>query len=482
MRTHRPRSPFLVVALLLVLSASAAHAEIKPNGLFGENCVLQRDLPIPVWGSGTNGEKVTVTLGDQKGETTVADGKWRVNLKSLPAGGPHTLSIAGDKDKLEIKNVLVGDVWLCGGQSNMEMGLGGTANAKEVIAESANDKIRLITINRGGKPEPQADVKADWQICGPNTVGGFTAVGYHFGRALQKHLNVPIGLINSNVGGTPAERWMPKEALAAEPDLAVYANGKNPGDLYNAMIHPLVPYGIKGAIWYQGESNAGQAERYRKLFPAMIKSWREDWKQGDFPFFFVQLAPHKKIEDHPTDSDWAELREAQLLTMLHDPQTGMAVITDVGDEKDIHPKQKQPVGERLAIAARAVAYGEKIEPSGPIYAGLTISGPEVTLKFNHVGQGLETKGDKADPHPGPLPKGEGGKLTGFTVAGEDKKFHDAIAKIVGETVVVSSPDVEKPVAVRFGWANYPVVNLWNKDGLPASPFRTDDWPGVTSGK
>ena len=467
MRTLRPRSPFLIVGLLSLLSVSAARADIKPNGLFGENCVLQRDLPIPVWGTGTNDDKVTVTLGDEKAEAKVADGKWRVNLKPRAAGGPLTLTIATDKDKLEYKNVLVGEVWICGGQSNMEWALSNTANGKEAIANSANDQIRLITIGRGGKPEPQTDVKADWKVCGPESTGGFSAVGYHFGRALQQHLKVPVGLINSNVGGTPAERWTTKEALAADPDLAVYANGKNGGDLYNAMIHPLAPYGIKGAIWYQGESNANQAARYRKLFPAMIKSWRDEWKQGDFTFLAVQLAPFMKIEDHPTESAWAELREAQLMTMLHDPKCGLAVITDVGEEKDIHPKQKQPVGERLAIAARAIAYGEKIEPSGPIYASLTTSGPEVTLKFNHVGQGLEMKGEK---------------LTGFTIAGEDKAFHDATAKIVGETVVVTCPDVAKPVAVRFGWANYPVVNLWNKDGLPASPFRTDDWPGVTTGK
>jgi sialate O-acetylesterase len=444
--------------------AAPAQAEIKPSGLFNDNCVLQRDMEIPVFGTGTDGEKVSVTLDQDKAEATVKDGKWLAKLKPLKAGGPYTLTIAGNKDKVECKNVLVGDVWVCGGQSNMEMGMGGTANAKAAIEASANDKIRLITIPRHGKPSPQDDVSAKWEVCGPQTVGGFTAVGYYFGRALQKDLNVPIGLINSNVGGTPAERWTPKEALAAEPALDVYAKNANSSDLYNAMIHPLIRYAVKGAIWYQGESNAGQAYRYRTLFPTMIKSWRTAWNEGELPFFFVQLAPFMKIEDHPTDSNWAELREAQLLTLKNVPKTGMAVITDVGDEKDIHPKQKQPVGERLAQAARAVAYGEKVEPSGPIYASMVVSGPEVTLKFDHVGQGLMMKGDK---------------LTGFTIAGEDKKFVNADAKIVGDTVVVSSPEVPKPASVRFGWANYPVVNLWNKDGLPASPFRTDTWPATT---
>jgi sialate O-acetylesterase len=278
---------------------------------------------------------------------------------------------------------------------------------------------------------------------------------------------VPIGLINSNVGGTTAERWMSKESLEAETTIKDMPRSQGANDLYNSMIHPLIPFGIKGAIWYQGESNAGLAWQYRTLFPAMIKDWRTEWKQGDFPFFFVQLAPFTGIVNQPQDSNWAELRDAQLYTMLHSPKTGMAVITDVGDEKDIHPKRKQQVGARLAIAARAVAYGESIEPTGPIFDRLEIKGREAIVRFSHLGGGLEAKGDK---------------LTGFTVAGDDKKFHNAEAKIDGDTVVVSSDQVQQPVAVRFGWAQYPVVNLWSKDGLPASPFRTDEFPLTTQPK
>ena len=318
---------------------------------------------------------------------------------------------------------------------------------------------------------------APWFICSEQTVGPFSAVGYHFGVALQKKLGVPVGLINSNVGGTPAQRWADYESLYAAPETKGYVKTEKAGDetkpiaagsdLYNAMIAPLAPYAIRGAIWYQGESNAGQAERYRTLFPTMIQSWRKTFGQPEMPFYFVQLAPWKAKTDKPQESDWAELREAQLMTLSKLPNTGMAVITDIGDEKDIHPKPKQPVGERLALAALANTYKEKLEYSGPVFESLKIDGDKAILRFSHVGQGLEAKGEK---------------LTGFTIAGEDKVWHNADAKIEGETVVVTCSEVSKPVAVRFGWANFPIVNLWNKDGLPATPFRTDNWPGVTAGK
>ena len=241
-------------------------------------------------------------------------------------------------------------------------------------------------------------------------------------------------------------------------------SAKRPCGLYNAMIAPLLPYAIKGAIWYQGESNAGRSFEYRKLFPAMIKCWRDEWKQGDFPFLFVQLAPFMKIEPEPKESGWAELREAQLLTALHCPKTAQAVITDVGEEADVHPKQKDPVGARLALAAQAIAYGEKIEFSGPAYAAMKVQGNKVILSFTHLGGGLVAKD---------------GALKGFTIAGADKKFVNAQAEIQGDKIVVCCDQVAKPAAVRYGWANFPVVNLWSKAGLPASPFRTDDWPGVT---
>jgi len=274
-----------------------------------------------------------------------------------------------------------------------------------------------------------------------------------------------------------AGAWTPRSALEEDPalrDMLGRAGSRptpnNPNQacvLYNGMIAPLQPYAIKGAIWYQGESNAGRAYQYRTLFPMLIESWRATWKEGAFPFLFVQLAPFQAIQQEPMESAWAELREAQLLTSQRAKNTAMAVITDVGDPKDIHPKQKEPVGARLALAARALAYGERVPYSGPVYDHLTVEGPRAVLSFKHVGKGLEARD---------------GELQGFTIAGPDRKFHKAHAEIKGDTVVVWSDQVDKPVAVRYGWANCPVVNLWNKDGLPASPFRTDDFPILTGPK
>jgi sialate O-acetylesterase len=322
---------------------------------------------------------------------------------------------------------------------------------------------------------PQDNVNGKWVECGPKTVGGFSGVGYFFGRDIQKALNVPVGLIHSSWGGTICEAWTPMHALEAVPSLNKEivepykanlnkqpkqgANPNRPAVLYNAMIHPIENYAIKGAIWYQGESNAGRAEQYKTLFPTMIESWRKVYHNDELGFYFVQLAPFMKIDEQPTDTDWARLREAQLVT-LKLPHTGMSVITDVGDEKDIHPKRKEPVGARLALAALATTYGQKNEPLGPLFEALKVDGDKAVLSFKHVGKGLECKGEK---------------LVGFTVAGEDGVFHVANAEIKGDKVVVNCEQVAKPIAVRFGWANYPVTNLFNKDGIPASPFRTDDW-------
>jgi len=287
-------------------------------------------------------------------------------------------------------------------------------------------------------------------------------------------LGVPVGLISSNYGGTVAEAWTSRESLHANPAFQSFlanpvdpANANSPTGLYNAMIHPLLPASIRGAIWYQGESNAGRAYEYRTLFPAMIEDWRQAFKQPEMPFFFVQLAPWRAIVAEPGESDWAELREAQLLTSINVPHTGQAVITDLGDVADIHPPQKGPVGERLARAARALVYGEDVEYSGPLYDKLTVSGEKAILSFTHLGGGLMARD---------------GALKGFTVCGADRKFYNAEAHIDGDTVIVSSPQVAEPVAVRYGWANYPVVNLFNQAELPASPFRTDDFPITTGPK
>jgi sialate O-acetylesterase len=511
----------LAAAVLVALAGlPAVRADVKPHSLFTDNMVLQQGKEVPVWGTADNDERVTVQLktrdGNVSAQTNAKDGKWMLRLPSLKAGGPYELTITG-KNTVTLKNVLVGEVWVCSGQSNMEWSVNASADPEKVKAGSNNPMIRLFTVPKVANPTPQSTVNGQWVECGPDTVGGFSAVGYHFGRNIQKALNVPVGLINSSWGGTAAEPWTTRAALASHPEfkglvsgldaslksypktidnyltsLEKYladarqarsegkdvpvpptfpvAPGRTPGAptaLYNGMIAPLQPFAIQGVIWYQGESNAGRAYAYRTLFPLMIQSWRDSWGQGDFPFLFVQLAPFMAIVNEPQESTWAELREAQLLTAQKVKNTAMAVITDVGDPNDIHPRQKAPVGERLALAARALAYGEKIVYSGPIYDSMKVEGNKAILSFKHVGGGLVVKGDR---------------LQGFTIAGADRKFVNADAVIQENKVIVSSPKVEKPVAVRYGWANCPVVNLWNKEGLPASPFRTDDFPGLTAPK
>jgi sialate O-acetylesterase len=451
----------------LALVAAPARADIKPHALFADGMVLQQGMPCPVWGTAEAGEKVAVTLltdGKEAAKATAtADqgGKWMVKLPPQKAGTGHSLVLEG-KNKVTIKDVLVGEVWICSGQSNMEWPLRASEGGAAAIEKSANPQIRLFTVPHTSTDTLQTDVKGQWSECGPKTVPGFSGVAYFFGRDLQAALKVPVGLIHNSWGGQPAEAYTSMAALDAHPEHKGKAG--NQAKLYNGMVAPLIPYAIKGAIWYQGESNAGRAELYRTLFPLMIKNWRDDWKQGDFPFLFVQLAPFKAINKEPADTDWAHLRDAQRHTSLTVPNTAMAVIIDGGDEKDIHPKRKEPAGARLALAARALAYGDKVEYEGPSYDKMKVEGGKAILSFKHVGRGLEAKG--------------GETLTGFTIAGEDKKFVNAKAEIQGDMVLVWSDEVKAPVAVRYGWADYPVVNLWNKDGLPASPFRTDNSPQV----
>jgi len=481
------------------------YAAVQLPALFSDNMVLQQGIAVPVWGWADDGDEITVKFREQKVTTTARNGKWLVRLRNLKAGGPDVLTIMMKARTIQFTNVLVGEVWVCSGQSNMELAMQQSFESAADIASATNTLIRLFMVPNVKSDAPTVRIKSSWKQCSPQSVGGFSAVGYYFGRDLQRARKVPVGLIQSDWGGSPAEAWMSREALEVNPRyqteildsysaalknyqdaLAAYEKEKaeakakgedfkkgapwapwKPSELYNGMIAPLIPYAIKGAIWYQGESNAGRAEQYRTLFPDMIRCWRRDWGQDDFPFLAVQLAPFKAIKDQPDESDWAELREAQLLATKMLPKVGMAVITDVGDPKDIHPRKKQPVGARLALAARAIAYTEKIEYSGPIWSGAAAKGGKVVLQFDHVGKGLEARD---------------GELQGFAICGEDRKFTWAKAEIVGNTVVVSNPEVAKPVAVRYGWADCPVVNLWNKDGLPASPFRTDDFPMITAPK
>jgi len=444
--------------------------------------------------------------------TADKDGKWSFKINPPTAGGPYEMTLTG-KNTINIKNILVGEVWVCSGQSNMQMTVQSSANSAQEIADAGYPKIRLFYVTRKVAETPQSDCEGSWVECSPETVPGFSAVAYFFGRELHKQLNVPVGLIHTSWGGTPAEAWTRREALEANPDCApilkryddavakypealkeyeqklaewkqaaekAKVDGKrpprrprppfgpgsshSPAGLYNAMIAPLIPYGIQGAIWYQGESNASRAYQYRTLFPDMIKNWRNDWGRGKFPFLFVQLANFKQTKPEPDESAWAELREAQSMT-LELPKTGMAVIIDIGDADNIHPKNKQDVGKRLALWALADTYDLKLVYSGPIYKSMKVDGGSIILSFDHVGGGLVAKDDE--------------QLKGFSIAGADKKFVWADAKIDGNTVVVSSDKVSEPAAVRYAWADNPVCNFYNKEDLPASPFRTDKWPGVT---
>jgi sialate O-acetylesterase len=490
--------------------------------------VLQQEMPIAIWGKATPGETVQVRLERiVKGQTSAAsaevmadqEGNWAVKLPKQLAGTDYTLTIKGDKNSIAFKNVAIGEVWLCSGQSNMEWSVNNCETPDQVKAGANNPNLRLFTVNKRTSVVPitdQDDLKhfAKWVESGPETVAGFSAVAYHFGQKLQKELGVPVGLIHSSWGGTPCEAWTSLEALEGNPMLKYYAktstdaiikyrdakkvydealakwkvevekakkDGKpllkeptkpaapNPGTptvLYNAMIYPLLNFKLRGAIWYQGESNASRAYEYRTLFPTMIQDWRNRF-HSELPFMLVQLAPfgNGKAEE----VSYAELRDAQLFATKQLPKVGMAVITDVGDEKDIHPKPKQPVGERLAIAALGIEYGQKIEYSGPMLKDVKFKGSTATLTFDHATGGLVAKD---------------GELTGFSLVGSDDSIYPAKAVIKGDTIVVTTDMVSKVVGVRYGWVNFakPTLNLYNGAGLPASPFRTDDLPLKTQPK
>jgi sialate O-acetylesterase len=634
----------IILGLFVSIVTAGTAAQLNP--LFSNDAVLQCDARVPIWGTAREGEKISVSFAGQEISTVASNGVWKVWLKPMKASAtPQTFTVRGDST-IEITNVVVGEVWIASGQSNMERQLGLRGGQKPIVnweqevAAANYPQIRQFYVPQEKSFTPKTTVNGSWSICSPETVKDFTAVGYFFARDLFAARHVPIGIIHSSWGGTPAEAWTSEatlqtlpdfseslaqlKKLAANPELAeretqakqaawyeqvdpgskpgaawsaadlnagdwktmtlptywesagypdfdgvfwfrrtfdlpenwdgrdaelhlgavddndtTWVNGTEvgatigwtltrvyrvpdsllkrgenviavrvldtggggglyggdpmrlqfgvggtenslsltgpwlckqssslgvvgwpPSDLsqdpsaptvlYNGMIAPLLPYAMRGVIWYQGEANVGREKQYQTLFPAMIAGWRRAWGEGNFPFLFVQIAPFSGMTP--------EIREAQLLSWQRTTNTAMAVTIDCGDANDIHPAHKQPVGERLSLAARALAYGEKIEYSGPVYASLTIEGANAVLKFTHLGGGLVAKD---------------GELKGFTIAGEDKVFHPAQAKIVGETIVVSSPGVPQPVSVRYGWANVPEGNLFNHAGLPATPFRTD---------
>ncbi len=389
---HRTIARLVGGLLCALVLADAAQAALEPNALFTDNAVLQQKVKVPVWGTTDQADKVTVSIAGQEVSATPKDGRWRVDLAPLAAGGPHTLSIAQGSQKVELKNILVGEVWICGGQSNMQWTLKQSDGGSDAIAKSANDKIRLFTVPRKGSDKPETNVVGNWSVAGPETTGDFSGVGYFFGRDLQKQLDVPVGLIASNVGGTAAEQWMSKESIESNADLKDMSKPQGASMLYNSMIAPLAPYAIAGATWYQGESNAGRAFQYRKLLPAMIKNWRETFAQGDFPFLIVQIAPYQAIVNEPSDSVWAEIRDAQLNVSQNVPKTSLVVTTDVGDERDIHPRRKEPIGQRLALAARAVAYGQTDRALNPAVRELDGSRRQSRIALHPLGRRLAGQG------------------------------------------------------------------------------------------
>lgn len=521
---HRSKAGLLLLAGILA-AALPAVAEVRLPKIFTDNMMFQRDMPVRVWGWADAGEEVSVTLSG-KSATTKADaaGKWKTELPALKEGENLELTIKG-KNSLALKNVIIGDIWVCGGQSNMEWALGQSMGAPEDIKAADFAKIRCIRFNKVQTGEPQADAPTagPWQVCSPATAGRFTAVGYYFAREIHQKTGVPIGIIDSNWGGTRIEPWVAAEGLdlvaslgagrqeamkayqaqlpaalaAMEAWIAQTRKNLDSGTpvttppampvlpavksgwsgMYNAMIHPIVPLPIKGALWYQGESNGTEGESYYEKKRALIGGWRKNWGQGDFPFYFVQLASFQNPTQDPAGGNgWAKLREAQTKTLTV-PNTGMAVITDtvpLAQAGDIHPRNKYDVGSRLAQWALAKDYGQKsVVFSGPLFKALKVEGGKARLEFDSTGSGLMV--GKKDGR-APAVEDKEGKLKRFAIAGADKKWFWADAVIEKNTVVVSSPDVKEPVAVRFAFEMNPDgANLYNREGLPASPFRTDAW-------
>ena len=512
------RITLFFIGFLLLFTQPFGHAEVTLPRVIGSNMVLQRDMEVPIWGWASAGKEITISLSTDNesaeslfSTTTVADakGNWRIELPAMSAGGPYRLHVTSS-NTLELTNVLFGEVWICSGQSNMEWSVRASKDSETEIAAADYPMIRLFDIPHRPSGLLQQDVEADWHATTPKTIENFSAVGYYFGRKLYKNLDVPIGLISTNWGGTRIEPWTPPvgfanvpalksiskeiqdadanyyqqlpqkmkeiEAWIAETRKALETGARltqmpenrhalrhhaRPTGLYNGMVHPIVPYAMRGALWYQGESNLRDGMLYHEKMKALINGWREVWEQGDFPFYFVQLAPFNYGGRNADPLFLPQIWEAQAATLAV-PNTGMAVTTDIGNLRDIHPRNKQEVGRRLALWALAKTYSRNdVTHSGPLYKSMKVAGNTIRLSFDSVGSGLMAR----DEQP----------LTWFEIAGEDKQFVEAKATIDGDTIVVSSDTVANPVAVRFGWHQSAEPNFVNKEGLPASPFRTYPW-------
>lgn len=499
----------ILLIIFLIVSSISALGNVRVPHIFGDNMVFQRDIELPIWGWADAGEQVTVEIAGNEAKTKAdSDGKWMVKLSSMNASGPYEMKISG-KNTINLTNIMVGEVWVCSGQSNMEWPVAAVQNSEKEIAEANYPNIRLFQVPNKTAGRPRPDVDAEWRVCKPETIRHFSAVAYFFAREINKELTVAVGLIDTNWGGTRIEPWIPPEGFAmiektqdivkrikqdnidyrkaVEKSLdslekwltktrEAISTGKElpvdpefprhrldaywePTGLYNAMIAPLVPFAIRGALWYQGESNLSEGMLYYEKMKGLIGGWRKVWGQGDFAFYFVQLAPFRYGGD-PLLLPGIWQAQVKALSI---PNTGMAVTIDIVDNiRDIHPRNKQDVGRRLALWALAKTYGKKgIVYSGPLYKSMKVEGDKIRIYFDYVGSGLVSRDNK--------------ELTHFEIAGTDKKFVKAKAVIDGDTIMVSSDEVKEPAAVRYGWHEEAEPNLSNKDGLPASPFRTDNW-------
>ena len=504
------RIPLFLTILVSSLMASGLEAGLKLPALVGDHMVLQRDLANPIWGWADPGAGVAVTIAGQTHQAKADDrGKWKVTLNPM-TGSNHALkmTISSNGEVIILSNIVIGEVWICSGQSNMQWSVSQSDDPDLEIATANHPNIRFISVPQVGTQENQDDFKGQWEICTPETAGEFSGVGYFFGRQLQQTLGIPIGLIDNAWGGSAAEAWISREVMDADTRFANVAEqwkqteatfdyekamadwkvkaeeakaagqpaprgpsnpltgNARPGNIWAGVLHPTLGYGIRGAIWYQGESNAGRAYQYDELFGLMISEWRKAWGIGDFPFYWVQLADFMAEKDAPGESNWAELREAQTKTLAL-PNTGQAVIYDVGEGRDIHPRDKQSVGQRLARIALARDYGKAIEFQSPTYKSMEVTEGKAVLTFENVGASGLYAFDTQE-------------AVGFAVAGEDKVWHWGTGKLAGaDKVEVTSPAVANPVAVRYAWSDNPVANLRGRNGLPVVPFRTDDWPLTT---
>lgn len=490
----------LMLLLAVVVVRAQGDGKIKVPSIFGDNMVLQRNIKVPIWGWARTGEKVSIIFQNKTFETSAgSDGKWFAQLSRYKAGGPYEMVIKGNGEQLHFGNILIGDVWVVSGQSNMEFGIQTERHGAEAIEKATDTLMHFFfvpfafslrtqeNISRTGDDSPNGK----WVVCSPQMMGdpkwawhGFSAAGYYFAWQIRQRQGCPVGMIATYKGGTPAQAWISEAGLRQPPAFEKYVSAhellvKNyekdkaageggysaPSNLYNAMVAPIAGYGIKGVLWYQGESNGDKlidAIGYKDLFPRLISDWRVNWKQAGLPFIFVQLPGFRAPAKSPAEGNWPWVREAQLKTSSL-RRTGMVVTIDIGETGNIHPTNKEDVGLRLALVARHLVYGEKIVYSGPVFKSMKVEGNKIRLRFNDMGGGLT------------VGRGDSSLLKGFGIAGDDQQFVWAKAVIEGSTIVVTSDEVSHPAAVRYNWADNPPGNLYNREGLPASPFRTDDW-------